>query len=404
MRIASTRLALVALILCGTGACSDRARSPDTGPRPSRSAAPSAPSTPTDDLDARALITRFECARCHGALGEVPASKSCTVCHDAIRAGTFAAAAADLARWQGHVRTFLDIPSLSGAAMLRRDYVVRQLLAPSDQRPGLAAMMPRLAISDEEARAIAAFLVPSDDASSLPRGDAARGRASLASLGCTQCHATSNAPVVEATPDVARAVALAPDLRLTRHRLRPAAIARFLAAPRALVPDGAMPDFGLTEPVIRDLVTCLLECEFEPPATAPIASLPSPLSRPVRYEEVDARVFHASCRHCHATAEFALGDGGAGNTGGFGFPPRGIVLDSFTGSQSGSIGADGRRHSLYEPMPDGTPRLVAVLLARHVEVSGGSVEGLRGMPLGMPPLPLEDIALIDAWIRQGRSR
>lgn len=263
--------------------------------------------------------------------------------------------------------------------------------------------MPRLAITADEAASIATLLVPTEDLTPPPRGDAGRGLAALATFGCTGCHVTSNEPLPPAGEGLARARSLAPDLRLVRRRLQPSAIGRFLEDPRRHVPDGAMPDLGLPAAVVRDLVTCLLECEFETPVVEPAPSRPEPPTRRVRYDEVDARVFHASCRHCHATAEFALGDGGAGNTGGFGFPPRGVVLDSFTGTQSGAIGEDGRRRSLYQPMPDGTPRLVAVLLARHVEVRGGVVEGLRGMPLGMPPLPLEDIALVDAWIRQGRS-
>jgi hypothetical protein len=32
------------------------------------------------------------------------------------------------------------------------------------------------------------------------------------------------------------------------------------------------------------------------------------------------------------------------------------------------------------------------------------VEGVTGMPLGLPPLPPQDIALIEAWIDQGRLK
>jgi hypothetical protein len=50
------------------------------------------------------------------------------------------------------------------------------------------------------------------------------------------------------------------------------------------------------------------------------------------------------------------------------------------------------------------PWLVAAMYARHVEVAGGKVEGVRGMPLGLPPMTLEEIQLVETWISQGRPR
>jgi hypothetical protein len=52
------------------------------------------------------------------------------------------------------------------------------------------------------------------------------------------------------------------------------------------------------------------------------------------------------------------------------------------------------------PAPDGLPWLVSVLMARHAEVRGHQVEGVRGMPLGLPPMSLEDIQLVESWIAQ----
>jgi hypothetical protein len=65
---------------------------------------------------------------------------------------------------------------------------------------------------------------------------------------------------------------------------------------------------------------------------------------------------------------------------------------------------DGRR-SVFAPVQDGTPRLVAHLWARHTEEAGRPVPGIRGMPLGLPALPPEDIQLVvESWIAQGRPR
>jgi len=46
--------------------------------------------------------------------------------------------------------------------------------------------------------------------------------------------------------------------------------------------------------------------------------------------------------------------------------------------------------------------VIAHLMARYVEEAGGSVDGIRGMPLGLPPLPLDQIQLVDTWIARGR--
>ncbi|MFY0541173.1 hypothetical protein [Nannocystis pusilla] len=58
---------------------------------------------------------------------------------------------------------------------------------------------------------------------------------------------------------------------------------------------------------------------------------------------------------------------------------------------------------MFAPLPDGAPRIVAHMLARHAEVEGAAPE-LRGMPLGLTPVPLADIQLVDTWIAQGRPQ
>ena len=42
--------------------------------------------------------------------------------------------------------------------------------------------------------------------------------------------------------------------------------------------------------------------------------------------------------------------------------------------------------------------------ARHAEEAGRPDPAVRGMPLGLPPIPLEDIQLVESWIAQGRPQ
>ena len=143
---------------------------------------------------------------------------------------------------------------------------------------------------------------------------------------------------------------------------------------------------------------------------APVAMAPAPrlpvLERKVGWDEVAARVFRKLCWHCHSQPDYALGDGGPGNSGGFGFASRGMDLSTANGVASGSFGPDGQRRSVFQPVSpaDPTPRLVAHLLARQVEERGGVVDGVRGMPLGLPSLPPEDIQLVETWIAQGHPK
>ena len=133
---------------------------------------------------------------------------------------------------------------------------------------------------------------------------------------------------------------------------------------------------------------------------------PPPLARPVEWAEVRGAVFRKVCWHCHSDAELAHGDGGPGNTGGFGFMARGLNLATYQGIASGIIDPKtGARRSVFSPGPDGkTPLIVSALLARHTENNGGVVPGVRGMPLGLPPMPMDDIQRVITWIANGRPR
>jgi cytochrome c5 len=375
-----------------------------------------------------ALLARHQCQRCHEGTGlPAPAvAEACVGCHRRVSDGTFDAPRKLLVKWNRNLVSLRQAPSLAGvSALLRRDWVRAFLLAPSDVRPALAATMPRLALTPEAADALARRLVPEDDgAVSTTAGDVARGAGLYARFRCGTCHAFTGAgvevlarPGVAARGDGERAppdpIALAPDLALGRARLRPARVAAFIRDPRAVVADALMPATPMSPADAEDLAVFVLRAPLRPaPASRPSAPLPPLpplpllplLARPVRFAEVQARVFRRTCRHCHASPDFALGDGGPGNTGGFGFAARGLDLSSYEGAASGAFDDKGRRRSVFAPGPDGTPVLVARLRARRDEEAGRGDPALLGMPLGLPALSPEDLQLVESWIAQGRPR
>lgn len=398
----------LALLACETGP-----KGQPHPPPPAPAAALEAAADPDAVARGRALLDTFECARCHDIPDHEPAplEKHCVRCHQDVLAGSFPAPEDALREWQGHITHLTDVPALRGTDRLRRGWLAAWLHAPHDLRPALNSTMPRLPVDAAQAADLAAALAPTAESAAPPPGDPARGRDLLASKACTLCHRFTGAPNVApgklpiALDDAAlrRGLDQAPDLRHARDRLRPAALVPWLLDPPRHKPGTPMPQIPLTELDARDLAAYILTVPLEPPpAVAPPTRLPV-LDRRVTWAEVEARVFKRTCWHCHSDPDFARGDGGPGNSGGFGFAPRGLDLASYAGVASGSRDDDGKRRSVFAPLPDGTPRLIAHLLARHAEVTGAAPEQ-RGMPLGLTPVPLEDIQLVDTWIAQGRPQ
>lgn len=364
------------------------------------------------------LVERFECNRCHEGTGlpAVAVERDCVGCHQQILAGTFEAPPDVLQRWQEHIRSLPDAPSLAAAgARLRPSWIAGYLTAPRDLRPHLIANMPRLALDEDDARDLAAYLTRDATPERGQVPDARRveeGRRLLGERGCTLCHAFTGAqapppgplPVELPAPALERAMRLAPDLRFTRDRFRPDRLVDWILDPAALKPGTPMPKIPVTRNEAEALASAILHLQLAPsPPPAIPARLPV-LQRPVAFDEVRERVFRKLCWHCHSDPTFALGDGGPGNTGGLGFQGRRIDLAEYPAVMSGYVAPDGRRHSLFEDAGDGVPRLVATLLARQREEAGDPVPGIRGMPLGFPSLPPGDIQLIETWIAQGRPQ
>ncbi len=361
------------------------------------------------------LVGQFECNRCHEGTG-LPApsiDKDCVRCHEQIATDQFKAPASKLAQWKPHIMPYRDVPSLTSMGeRLRPEWVMDYLLNPRDLRPNLAQTMPRLALSQEQARDITTYLLASKSAVLAASSTMSvtansqhiqRGRELVASRACVACHATSGqGPSLPQGEPPPRTIGLAPDLSFVGQRSEPDQLARWLLQPSQLKSDAAMPSLGLRSDEARDIAAFLAFAGLAPPPPrAPPIRLPI-LSRRVGFEEVNERVFAVTCRHCHTNPDLANGDGGPGNTGGFGFPGLRIDFSSYQGIQSGSVDPQGKRVSLFTPTKQGVPRLVAVLLARGREHAGQVSSEVRGMPLGLPSLTAEQIQLVESWVDQGR--
>lgn len=380
--------------------------------------APERPGHRGDAESGEKLVLTFECNRCHDATGH-PATateKHCTHCHEDISTGRFGAGTPKIGEWRKSVAPYRYAPSLKSAGKrFEPAWIVDFLRRPYDLRPHLAATMPRLNVTDAQAADIAAYLTR--DATSVNNGetfeggDGAAGRALVESKGCGSCHEFSGVSPLPARPNLnaandrtKKAIELAPDLRHVRERFRKDAIVGWLMDPPAVKTDTEMPNHAFTKTEARDVAAYLFTAELTPAAAPPKGERLPLLTRKVTYREVEQHVLGVTCRHCHGDPDAAGGDGGPGNTGGFGFGPRGLDLSTYGSVAAGYVDDRGERQSVFEKNAQGVPVLVAALLARHDEESSAATGAVRGMPLGLPPVSPEDIQLVDTWIAQGRPR
>lgn len=361
----------------------------------------------------KGLVEAFECNRCHDVEGHAPAAKEshCVQCHDSISTGKFPAPADAMARWKKTVDPYTVTPSLlKTGARLKPDWLYHFLLSPSDVRPHLDQSMPRLDLTEENARDLVAYLTASAGADpGFEGGNEQHGRDLIEQKSCTTCHAFSGVTAFATRTDTSvtdeqqkRGLRLAPDLRFTRERFRGDAIVRWLIDPKGMKSDTLMPAHSLNEKEAKDIAAYLYRTELSevPPKAIP-TRLPV-LERRVAFDEVMEKVFGVTCRHCHSDPDASLGDGGPGNTGGFGFTPKGLNLSTYRGVAAGYMDDKKERQSVFLPLDDGTPRLLAVLLARQMEESGQRHDAVRGMPLGLPAATPEQVQLVETWIAQGR--
>jgi mono/diheme cytochrome c family protein len=392
-------------------------------------------------LDGAELVRRFECGRCHesGPVDVEPTDRHCVSCHRRVdpppslddfdgrplrrRPG----------RLEGNVTHLRELPTLDVAGRLRSSWLAAFLQRPHDLRRGLGETMPRLALSAAEAQAIALHLTrgeePPADAdadASASSGDVARGLDTLEAKGCGTCHAFTGAPrllVARALPtgengeaivdgfQLVRGMALAPDLRFTRDRTTRAHVKRVLEGVDRAREGRIMPVIPLSTQEVDDLVTALFDAKLNAPRVVLPPERLRPLERRVSFDEVRARVLHKTCIHCHADDSLSLGVGGPGNSGGFGYAGTGLVLTGYARMLAGSprpAGGDMTRKSVFRVVDDGplkgVPLLVAQLRARQIEEAGGVVDGVVGMPLGLPAVTQEELQLVETWVAQGRPQ
>jgi cytochrome c2 len=390
--------------------------------RTNRDAGPAVTATALhgDASRGRDLVTRFECTRCHTVEGvqDPPKEKRCTGCHHDIQTGAVTATPAQKARWQAKVAELGDVPTLvSTGTRLRRGWIADFLLHPRDLRPLLQPTMPGLALTPQQALDIATFLAPVDEpggddsSAALAGADPARGRELMEAKGCGLCHRITGAPAIVGAvlpvgvvpADLPRAMRLAPDLAGTRDRWRAAPLIRWLANPVQVKPDTLMPVIPLTEIEAKSVAAYVLRVPLKPVDRPALPVRLGVLDRKVTYDEVATRVFRKTCWHCHGEPDFERGDGGPGNSGGFGFKGRGLNLSEYASTFAGYLDDTGKRTSVFVPGKDGVPFIVEAMLARQSEERGDE-PALRGMPLGLPALPPADVQLVDTWIAQGRPR
>jgi mono/diheme cytochrome c family protein len=400
----------------------------------SASSASSAPSAAAlakvdkvDPAHGKELVLTYQCNRCHDGTGHPAAEqkKNCVHCHKDIMEGRFEAAATSIAKWKPHVADLADAPSLEGANQhLRREWIERYLLQPYDLRPNLHQTMPRLAITPADARDVAAYLVPDEPPKTVAPfaggADLGKGRQLIETKGCGNCHVFTGVAAVPPSTlpamggrDLEVGRRLAPDLRFARDRMTASKAIAWLEDPKAIKSDTKMPKIALSHEEARDLAAYVLEVHLDDAPRRPKPARLPALERKVTFAEVDAKVFHRTCWHCHSEPDYAIGDGGPGNSGGFGFKPRRLNLSDYAGIAAGYVDDAGERQSIFALEPtgssDGTrgekaPRIVRALLARYDEESGAETGSVRGMPLGYDPLSPEDIQLVDTWVAQGRPR
>lgn len=388
----------------------------DAAPAPAPKAAVTEPQA--DPVHGKALVETFQCNRCHDGTGHPAAAdnKHCVHCHKKIMDDKFEAPAASIVRWKPRVKELADAPSLEATGKrFTRTWVTSYLLQPSDLRPHLHQYMPRLALTAADARDIAAYLVPSAEKESpkaeLASADLGKGRQLLETKGCASCHTfTGVAPLPSARPptmdakDFERGHRLAPDLRFTRERMTASTLIAWLRDPKGVKSDTPMPKVALTDPEVTDLAGYILNVETTSLERKPKVSRLPVLTRKVTFKEVDEKVFHRTCWHCHSEPDYAIGDGGPGNSGGFGFKPRGLNLSDYNGIAAGYLDDKGERSSVFLKDAEEVPRIVRALLARYDEENGAETGPVRGMPLGYEPVSLEDIQLVESWVAQGRPR
>jgi cbb3-type cytochrome oxidase cytochrome c subunit len=348
------------------------------------------------------VLVEAGCVLCHTVpeLPAAPRQDACTGCHQWIRTVAADPAKRERAmayfplweRYESSVASYLSVPSLEAArARLEPDWVIGWLSDPHDVRPGLAEGMPRFLLNETQEEAIRGwFMAGQHTPPPSPPPDSARaeeGAALYQQRGCPACH--SRGAQVAQPGDPA-----APDLAHAGARMSADMLAAWIQDPSSVSAEATMPTLGLGAGEALAIRDYLLLTEPGGVAPAAVGPLPEPVARPVAWAEVEERVFGRICVHCHMDPAQNQGRAGPGNAGGFGWPAAGVQLQTREGVMAAA-----------DRIPDALAR------RRHEGRRDTLAAGQRpaelerperpGMPLGLPPLSDEDIALVLGWIAQG---
>ncbi len=399
--------------------------------------------------EGRAVITRLECNRCH-TIDEIPPAARpmhCVSCHQwlhGLSPGDHAYQTlaehygeAIVARYQRNIDHYREVPDLTRVARRIRPEWIREFLpAPEDLRPSMDETMVRTRFEDGDVRALVRYFAAVAEVrdpygetpsagTTLARPDDARierGHVLFAQRGCNVCHLVGNVDVGR-TPAQIRETGLparlAPNLRFARERMDADVALQWILDPPSIHPTTSMPDMRLAledATLIRDFLWFVdprLEPMPPPIDTLALSALPA-VDHPVGWAEVKARVIGRICVHCHMNDEER--DGGPGNIGGYGYPVRHLSMRTYEALVAGVVCEEdpNRRCSVLEPeLPGHLPPLLEVMLERrdeerrdHVAAGHDHVrpEYAReepGMPMGLPSIPDDEVALVARWIADG---
>ena len=364
---------------------------------------PAAPAALTDAQ--KAAFTAGDCNRCHHVPGLEDAGRtdSCQGCHVWIKGVSRDPAKRAKAmqvfplweRYERNVATYLEVPSLeAGMARLEPEWVASYLRDPHDLRPHLPETMPRFDLDEAQIAAItevfAAAKVAVPKTARPRKANIEAGELLFSKKGCVACHTFGGRHTLGQVP-------MAPDLANTRDRMHPDAVAAWIRDPQNMSADATMVAMPMTDAeliVLRDYV--MLAPTGAKPAEAR-ASAVQPTEAPVTWEQVEAQVFGKICVHCHMDPAQNQGRAGPGNAGGFGWAETGIELQTYEGVVA-----------VADKIPDALMRRVAEAHRDDVGVGFRPAVVERperpGMPLGLPPLSEQDLALVLGWIEQGMPR
>lgn len=392
----------------------------------------------------RTLMEKAQCTRCHpvsdGALpGIAPAPRDfhCVDCHTWIlgtkgNPSEIEKMRVDFPDWDRYLENivhFTRLPDLGTLTRKVRPAFVRSFLdGPYDLRPHLDESMIPLRLSAAEKDQVVAYLAAlagPDVARDEPAGppptpdQIAAGKERLVQRGCFACHVVGDAPLIPGlSGDTYRQLGmpgkLAPDLAHVRDRIPRTVLVKYINDPLAVDPHSAMPKQAVFGDDAERIADYLLHGELPAPTgTTEVPEIPI-LSRTVTYDEVHDKVFGFVCVHCHMHPESNNGDGGAGNDGGLGYGGVKLNLETYDGLKAGLV-RDGQRTDILASVGGQPPVLLEALLRRHTEAArdfrpafskrgplGPPTDTARpGMPLGLPPLTVEHLALIKTWLAQG---